>query len=73
MGITEEAGSTARRGIAILSGAPMLFALVLVNFAAFAMMTYLVVQAVQLRAEERKSIMMMLERCYVPLPQARDK
>jgi hypothetical protein len=64
MGITEEAGGVARRTVAILSGAPMLLALVLVNFATFAMTTYLVATAIQNRAKERQQVMTMLERCY---------
>lgn len=64
MGLTEEAGGVARRAVGVLAGAPMLFALVLVNFATFAMTTYLVASAIQNRAKERQQVLIMLEKCY---------
>jgi hypothetical protein len=64
MGVTEEAGGVAKRAVGVLSGAPMLFALVLINFATFAMTTYLVASAISNRAKERQQVLVMLDRCY---------
>ena len=64
MGIVEEAGSVGRRTIAILSGAPMLLVVVLINFGTFGMTTYLVASAIQYRSVERAQILGFLERCY---------
>jgi hypothetical protein len=64
MGVTEEAGGIVRRSLAILSGAPMLLVLVLVNMAMFAMLTYLFSEAIQFRAKERLQIFQILENCY---------
>lgn len=64
MGVTEEAGGVARRAVAILSGAPMLLALVLINFATFAMTTYLVTSAIEFRVKERQQVLGLLEQCF---------
>lgn len=64
MGLTEEAGGVAKRTLSILSGAPMLLALVLVNFGTFAMVTYLVASAIEYRAKERAQVFEMLKSCY---------
>ena len=64
MGVTEEAGGVAKRAVTILSGAPMLLVVVLINFGTFSMVTYLVATAIQYRATERAQILAVLERCY---------
>lgn len=64
MGVTEEAGGVAKRMVGILSGAPMLLALVMVNFATFAMVTYLVASAMEFRAKERAQMFEILKECY---------
>jgi hypothetical protein len=63
MGVTEEAGAVASRSLAILGGAPMLFALVVVNFVSFGMITFLVSRAIETRAVERQQMISVLERC----------
>jgi hypothetical protein len=64
MGITEEAGGVAKRGLQILSGAPMLFALIVINFATLGMTTYLVASAIDNRAKERAQVLDLLQKCY---------
>lgn len=68
MGVTEEAGGVAKRMVGILGGAPMLLALVLVNFATFGMTTYLVASAMEFRAKERTQMVEMLKQCYGKAP-----
>jgi di/tricarboxylate transporter len=56
---------TADKVVLALKGAPMLLAMLIVNLAVLAMVTYLTVQAAQLRASERSELVQALRTCLL--------
>lgn len=51
--------------LSTLRGAPMLIALLLINAATLGMITYLTIQAAEMRGKERSILLNALERCYL--------